>query len=137
MQESAELKELYRKLCDAQTNGDHEFFLRRFSGKDGLLAIGTDPDEWWLGYDAVTEVFTAQLKEVSGFQVVADDPLAFQEGSMGWVAGRPVLKLPDGTELQIRLTVVFEKEPDGWKIVLWHSSIGVDNEEVIGKTLTT
>jgi len=137
MQESAELKELYQKLCDAQTNGDHEFFLRRFSAKAGVLAIGTDPNEWWPGYETISKVFEAQLTEMSGLQVVADDPLAFSEGSMGWVAGRPMLKLPDGTELQMRLTVVFENEPDGWKIVLWHSSLGVRNDDAIGKTLTT
>ena len=137
MQESAELQKLYIALCEAQTNGEYAFFEKMFSKKKGVLAIGTDPSEWWSGYDTIAKVFKAQLKEVSGFQVLADAPMAYCDGSIGWVAGRPIVKLPDGTEIPIRLSAVFQLEPEGWKIVQWHSSMGISNEESIGEALTT
>lgn len=137
MQESAELKDLYVRLCQAQTNGDYQFFEEMFSQEDGVVAIGTDPSEWWLGYDAITKVFKAQLKDLTGIQVLADTPLAYSNDATGWVAGKPTLKLPDGSEVSVRLTAVFQKEPEGWRIVQWHSSMGIPNEDAIGETLAT
>ena len=137
MEPSNELKELYLQSCKAQSSGDYSFFERYFSKKEGVLAIGTDPTEWWAGYDTIIRVFKAQLKETGGFQILADTPQAYRDGSIGWVAGRPTLKLPDGTEMQVRLTAVFRKEQDDWKIVQWHVSTGISNEDLIGETLTT
>jgi ketosteroid isomerase-like protein len=137
VEQSPELKELYLQVCEAQTSGDYAFFERCFSQKDGVVAIGTDPAEWWAGYDTITKVFKAQLEEAGGFQILADTPLAYCDGSIGWVAGQPTLKLTDGTEIPFRLTAVFQKEQDGWKIVQWHVSAGVSNEDLIGETLTT
>jgi ketosteroid isomerase-like protein len=137
MEQSTELKELYLRICEAQSKGDYSFFERYFSQKDGVLAIGTDPTEWWTGYDTITRVFKAQLKETGGFQILADTPQAYSDGSIGWVAGQPTIKLPDGKEIPVRLTSVLQKEQNGWKIVQWHASIGIPNEDLIGETLTT
>ena len=137
MEQSTELKELYLRICEAMSSGDYSFFERCFSQKDGVLAIGTDPTEWWAGYATITRMFKAQLKETGGFQILADTPQAYSDGSIGWVAGQPTLKLPDGTEMPFRLTAVFQKEQNDWKIVQWHVSIGISNEELIGETLTT
>jgi len=137
VEQSAELKDLYRQCCEAQSSGDYAFFERHFSQKDSVLAIGTDPTEWWAGYATITRVFKAQLKEVGELQVLADTPQAFCDGSIGWVAGQPTVRLPDGTEIPTRLTAVFQKEQDGWKIVQWHFSTGVSNEDFVGETLTT
>jgi len=137
MEQSAELKELYLRTCEALSSGDYSFFERYFSQKDGVLAIGTDPTEWWSGYATITRVFKAQLKEADGFQVLADTPQAYRDGSIGWVAGQPTVKLIDGTEMPVRLTAVFQNEQNGWKIVQWHFSTGISNEDLIGETLTT
>ena len=137
MEQSTELKELYLLICEALSRGDDAFFELCFSQKDGVLAIGTDPTEWWTGYAAITKVFKAQLKEMGGLQILADTPQAYYDGSIGWIAGQPTLKFPDGTEMPMRLTAVFQKEQNDWKIVQWHFSIGVSNEDSIGETLTT
>ncbi len=137
MEQSTELKALYLRSCEAQSNGDYSFFERHFSQEEGVLAIGTDPAEWWAGYATITRVFKAQLKETGEFEILADAPQAYSDGSIGWVADQPTLKLPDGTEMPIRLTAVFQKEQNDWKIVQWHVSIGISNEDLIGETLTT
>jgi len=136
MEQSTELKELYLRCCEAMSSGDYSFFERTFSQEDGVLAIGTDPTEWWAGYATITGVFKTQLQEMGGFQILADNPLAYRDGSIGWAAGQPTLKLPEGTEMKVRLTAVFQKEQDGWKIVQWHFSIGIPNRDLIGETLT-
>lgn len=137
MEPSPELKELYIRSCEAQSSGDYSFFERHFSQKNGVLAIGTDPAEWWAGYAAITRVFKAQLKEMGGLQVLADTPQAYSDGSVGWVAGQPTVKFPDGREVRVRLTAVFQKEHNDWKIVQWHASTGISNEDLVGETLTT
>ncbi|MDY6970975.1 MAG: nuclear transport factor 2 family protein [Thermodesulfobacteriota bacterium] len=137
MEKATELKELYLRACEAMSKGDYSFFERHFSRKDGVIAIGTDPTEWWAGYATIARVFKAQLEETDGFQILIDTPLAYRDGSIGWVAGHPTLKLPDDTELPVRLTAVFEEEQEGWKIVQWHFSAGIPNDVLIGETLTT
>ncbi len=137
MEQSTELEELYLRSCEAISNGVYSFFERYFSQKDGVLAIGTDPTEWWAGYATINRVFKVQLKETGGFQILADSPKAYFDGSIGWVADQPTLKLPDGTEIPMRLTAVFQKEQNDWKIVQWHFSTGISNDNLIGETLTT
>lgn len=137
MEQSTELRALYLRICEALSSGDDSFFERCFSKKDGVLAIGTDPTEWWTGYAAVTDAFKVQLEETGGFQILADNPQAYRDGSIGWLAGQPTLKLSDGTEMPVRLTAVFQKEQGDWKIVQWHFSTGISNEDLIGETLTT
>ena len=137
MEQSTELRDLLLQSYEALSSGDHSFFERYFSRKDGVLAIGTDPAEWWQGYATITRVFKTQLEEAGGFPILADTPQAYSEGAIGWGAGQPNLKLPDGTEIPLRLTVVFHKENNGWKIVQWHGSFGISNEDALGETLTT
>ncbi len=137
MEKSNELKALYLRSCEAISNGDHSFFERHFSQKDGVLAIGSDPREWWSGYGTITSVFKSQLKELGGLQLLAGTPRAYHDGSIGWFAGQPVLKLSDGTEMPFRLTAVFQKEQSGWKIVQWHFSMGIANEDSVGEMMTT
>jgi ketosteroid isomerase-like protein len=40
-------------------------------------------------------------------------------------------------QVPVRLTAVFLKEKDGWKIVQWHFSTGIANEDLLGETLST
>lgn len=136
MEPSTELKALYIRVCHAMSDGDDSFFDRTFSKKDGVLAIGTDPGEWWVGHAVITGVFKAQLQEMGGIKVLPDTPLAYGDGSVGWVAGQPTIKIPDGTKIPVRLTVVFQKERNDWKIVQWHFSSGISNEDLIGEPLT-
>jgi hypothetical protein len=137
MEQSTELKDLYLRICDALSSGDYSFAERYFSQSDGVLAIGTDQTEWWDGYATITRMFKAQLEELNGSQLLADTPQAYSDGAIGWIAGQPKFKLPDGTEFPVRLTAVFQKENNDWKIVQWHVSFGTSNEYIVGKALTT
>jgi ketosteroid isomerase-like protein len=137
MEQSTELKNLILQSYEALSKGHYSFFERHLSKTEGVLVIGTDPNERWSGYATIAKEFKAQMAEIGGFSVSAGTPQAYSEGALGWAADRAKFKLPDGSEIPVRLTLVFRKESSEWKIVLWHASFGVPNEDLIGKAITT
>lgn len=135
MEKSSELKALCLSWYEAFEQGDIDFIKNFTSRREGVLMIGTDPNEWWADYDTIITVNDAQIKEMGGIPIEAGDPQAFNEGGVGWVADQAKVKLPDGTEIPFRLTGVLHKEDGNWKMVQWHVSIGVPNEEAFGQDL--
>lgn len=138
MESSTELRDLMLRFYQSLTAGDRTFLEQTISHQPGVLNIGTDPKEWWSGYDTFLQVAEAQFQEIGGPpHIVGADPQAYHEGGVGWVADRPSFELPDGTRLPFRLTAVFHKEEGAWKLVQSHYSIGVPNEDTVGRELTT
>jgi ketosteroid isomerase-like protein len=137
MEQSPEIKNLVLRYYEAISRRDSCFIERLMSHQDGLLVIGTDPEEWWTGYENVIAIFKEQMEEMgSGFSIVPGDLQAFVEGTVGWVADRAKLCLSNGIEIPIRLTAILHRENGGWKLVQRHFSIGVRNEEMLEKVLT-
>jgi len=136
MEPSTELKELVLRTYEAMGNGDTTFYDHHLSHQEGVLIIGSDPNEWWIGYDTITQVFKAQMREMGGVSCLPGDPQAYRMGDVGWVADRPRFRLPDGTELPVRMSIVFVKEDAEWKVIHQHISIGVPNEQIVGQELT-
>jgi len=137
MEQSIELRDLVLRFYEANSSGDISFFENLLSQKDEILIIGSDPNEWWEGYKTIISVFEAQFGEMSGVKVADVDTKAYSEGSVGWSASRAIMKMPDGLEIPFRMTGVFHQEDGSWKVLQWHASIGVSNEEAIGLKLTT
>jgi hypothetical protein len=135
MNPSPELKDLVLRSYDAFASGDAAFFDRFFSQREGVLYIGTDPQEWWTGYDTIARIFRAQWQELGGVSLVGGDPQAYSDGTIGWVADRPTFRLPDGLEIPTRSTIVFAREDGAWKAVQMHVSIGVPNQDAVGQEL--
>lgn len=136
MQGSADLEQFMLRLYQAFSRGDVVFLERVNSKERGLLTIGTDPSEWWEGYNEVTRIYRTQLKELSeDLQIAPGKPKAFTEGTVGWAADRPTFVV-GGKQIPFRLTLVFHREDGEWKIVQMHASIGVANEEAFGRELT-
>jgi class 3 adenylate cyclase len=136
MEPSAELKSIMSRVFASFEAGDSEAIAHRFSEVEGLIVIGTDPVEWWAGHREIVEVLRAQFLELGGWRWVGGEVEAWQEGSVGWVAGRPIVHIGDRA-IHPRLTIVFHLEHGEWKIVQFHFSVGVPNEEAIGVALTT
>jgi hypothetical protein len=135
MQRSQDLVDLLTEFYRAAQTSDTSALERLISHSDAALMIGTDPKEWWSGYDDILRVFTAQSEEMGGFPVSRGDPVAYAEGTMGWIADRPTLGLPDG-EIEMRVSFVAHQEDGQWKLIQGHFSIGVPNEEAVGQELT-
>ena len=53
------------------------------------------------------------------------------------MADQPVLTLPDGLAVNVRITAVAAIERGHWRFVQWHASLGKTNEEALGRSLTT
>ncbi|MBI4787203.1 MAG: nuclear transport factor 2 family protein [Chloroflexi bacterium] len=137
MQQSNEIRELTLALYRAMSSGDADAINRMLSREPGLTTIGTDPKEWWTGYETTAQVFAAQMREAGGaFPIAGGDPQAWSEGTVGWAADRAAFAFPGSTPIPFRLTTVWRRERGEWKLVQFHSSIGIANEETVGKELT-
>jgi hypothetical protein len=136
MERSPELRALTMQVYQAMTNGDLDFFKDLVSRQAGVICVGTDPAQWWEGQDAFVEALGAEMRGMGGgFPVTPGDPQAYRSGSAGFVADKFAITVPSGPSIPIRLTIGFELEGDAWKIVQWHGSVGIGNEEVVGEEL--
>ncbi len=137
MEQPNGLRDLTLRFYEAATTGDLSFFDRHVSRQERALVVGTDPNEWWEGFEALREAIRAQSEEMGGMQIVPGRLQVYQEGSIGWVIdGDASFRMPDGKEIPFRNTVVFHQEDGEWKVVHGHSSIGVRNEDVFGEDVT-
>lgn len=137
MQESNELKELARAYYHSMENNDESFFRSTISHDEAVLSIGSDPDEWWVGYEAIIKVYLAQLEAMQGFSMVSKSLRAYAEGTVGWIADQADLVTPDGQRIPVRWTAVCHQEDGAWKFVQAHLSMGISNEDALGQELPT
>ncbi len=139
MEQAPELEQLTLRFYEALGRGDGGLVRELTSSKSGVLGIGSDPNEWWEGAGTIAAHFKAQLEAFGGeLEVVHGAPHAYQEGSVGWISDRAAaLRLENGTEVPFRFTAVFHKEDGDWKMVQFHTSVGVLNESAVGKALPT
>jgi hypothetical protein len=132
VQESQGVKEALQRFYDAFTANDVKAFEEGvLTSQQEILAIGTAPHEWHTGRDKMLEEFGME-----GVRLRGGDMTAWEEGSVGWFADRPTFTLPDGTEVECRLTGVMRNEDAGWRLVQAHFSIGIPDEEAAGQDWT-
>jgi hypothetical protein len=136
MQRAPELEAFLATIYAGMSSGDLDEFARLF--ERSALGIGTDPSEWWTGDGVFARAFVTQLREMremGGLALTPGETEAYREGSVGWIADRATAQLGDMT-IPMRITVVCHQDGGGWKVVQWHASLGVGNEETIGEELT-
>ncbi len=138
---SEEIASLVRRLYVALVAGDAEAIDGAFSQDPGVLAIGTDSAEWWSGWRVITRMFRTQIEEADGDSFAVDFRPGvlecFEEGSVGWCQDDTIVVMPNGSEMQARMTLLLHVEGVAWKIVQLHFSFGIDNEVTFGKVYTT
>ena len=138
MERNADLAAQLERMYAVFTPGDASDVESFLSSEEDTLGIGTDPREWWAGSEAFRAAWNTQPAEMhaAGLRFEPGDIQAFSEGSVGWFADQPVLKMPDGNGMPMRLTGVWHQEDGNWKMIQFHLSIGAMNEESIGEELT-
>ena len=146
MEPAPELRSLVERLIRNWVVGDTLAVTDLISREPGSLVIGTDSEEWWEGYNSISAILKIQFQEMAevegrGFGTV--DPIAvlqdfssWKEGSIGWVSARLTVGGEAESGTYARITMVFREEGSFWRVVQWHSSIGVSNEQM-GTNLTT
>jgi ketosteroid isomerase-like protein len=129
---SAEIQEQMVRFYQALSKGDFETLDRIVSRQAGSVWIGTDPNEWWEGPEAVLKAWKTQAAEMGGpVPVVGGDAKTYQYGDVAWVCDRPTFRLPDGRKLPFRFTAIWVQEPQGWRIIQAHASFGIANETML------
>ncbi len=84
MQPSAELKGMVDEFYRALLGGDAATLEALLSHQEGLLFIGTAPEEWWADYDTIVWVIRAQIELFgSGLRAIGSAPQVQQEGTVG------------------------------------------------------
>ena len=110
MDPSEELRRVVTRFFEALRDGDTEAVSNRLSRQPG---------------------FVQQMRDVGGgipWRLI-DDIRALSEGTVGWAAARTEVDAPAGGTVEYRFTCVLHLEHGDWKIVNWHSSIPVRNED--------
>jgi class 3 adenylate cyclase/ketosteroid isomerase-like protein len=134
---SEELRALMHRFYAACAQGDADTIANLFSESAAVLAIGTDPGEWWTSHASIVGVWDAQMSEFGGFVFRSQALQGWVQGPVGWVADQVMLEMPDRSERSIRLTAVLHLERGHWRFIQYHLSAGTGNEELLGVELTT
>ena len=131
VQPSPGVADATRQVLSAFQNSDADAIRAAFSDS-ALVAIGTDPAEYLRGATETADLFVVQAEAMTGMTVAPGDIDAYERGDVGWSASQPTFRFPDGTNLPVRLTVVFERDGGDWRVVQWHASLAVANAETPG-----
>ena len=134
---SPEIEAVARRVLATWGQGDSsETMSNLFSSSADLRVLGFDADEQWSGADEFLKVFSARMKKMPDWSVENHHVEAFEDESFGWATLHSTIVSPEG-ESPIRHTAVFHLDGGAWKVVQWHNSIPVPNQQVFGVELTT
>lgn len=127
------------EILDSFQQGDVGLFERHLAAGAETLVIGTDPAEWWQGSEDAMRAIGAQILEMkaAGIGIGGGEVRAYREGPVAWASGKASFMPDDGPGVPIRITAVLTGDGGTWKLVQWHSSVGVANKEVVGVEITT
>ncbi len=137
MEPAPELALLMERMYRSFDTYDAETFIDGISHQPGTMVIGTAPDEWWKGPDAVAATIRVQFSEMPAAHFETEETLAWKEGTVGWVVSRALMVIEGMPSIMTRSTLVLREEGAHWRIVHWHLSMPVANEDSLGVGLTT
>jgi hypothetical protein len=119
---SAKLGERTRELYTALSLGQVDRASLLYSQEPGRVFVGLTGNEFKTSSEqrgvAPDEFFVEP-----GSAIVPGELIAISDREGGWVVDRPTVRLRNGTELHIRLTLVWRNEYGIWKIVHSHASL--------------
>jgi hypothetical protein len=130
---SEQVESLVRKVYDLMRAGDGDGVGRLIGDDDGILVVGTDADEWWGSAPAARAAIKAQHDAAGGFELDGGDLHGYAVGDVGWFDDQPAMRLPDGTQLPMRVTGVARRAGSGWVLQQLHISVAASvNERLFG-----
>ena len=96
------------------------------------LVIGSDPDEWWQGHGAICAAW-AKAKAEYGGTALSPTRLAINRlGDIAWVTDEPSYSVEGGRSRgTLRLTLIFVRTPNRWRLVHLHASAPVSNSSLL------
>lgn len=136
---SEELASVALRFYRAFGDADHETLRNFLSSETCTLSIGTDPSEWWHGPEEILRIWCTQRSESGRFALDPSELEAWEAGEIGWAAARVTCRFDfDETKLhEVRITTVWKIESGQWRLVQYHGSSGIENENLFALRLTT
>ena len=114
-----------------------EMMRRLFSDSADLIGVGSY-DGWARGRAEVLGVqeYESVEFEAVGYEAELVSLDAFENGETGWSVGELRVTLADGNAYTKRFTFVFHLDAGVWRIVHYHVSVPVPNEEIWGVAMS-
>jgi SnoaL-like protein len=131
MESAPDVAAAFTQFLSALSRGDEAVVSELASSSSAAALIGSAPEEWRTGTDTwdILPSF-ARTFHTTGLQVSPTEPIAYADEALGWVVDRPVFRAPTGVTTQTRMTALFHREADGWKLIHLHNSVGVPDADV-------
>lgn len=126
MTPSAEILETMLALYRHMLAGESDAANALISTDPATLLIGSAGE--WVDDQAVMRG-TYQV-DTEGL-LAGEHPVAYANGDVGWFADQPRWRFADGSEAQMRMSAVLQREADGWRMVHSHLSVGVPDNECV------
>lgn len=104
------VKALYEALAGSADDWIPELISRDAS----VVVIGTDPEEWWHGYDVVRDLWSRTRAKYGANRLVPARLLAQSLGDLAWATDEPTFAYATGETGALRLTMVFGRSGSGW-----------------------
>ena len=108
MNPSTELRDLTIQIAQAISDGDVAVLERHTSRHPGTAFLGTDPDEWWTDLAGLRQALVGQHE--AGVTLIPGDPVAYQQGEVGWAVDHRMRFRVGEQEGPFRMTVVYRRE---------------------------
>jgi class 3 adenylate cyclase/ketosteroid isomerase-like protein len=133
---SPEIESVARRVLKAWGAADEAAMTNLFSPDATLRVLGFDLDEWWVGPASFHKIWQTQMEEMPNWTIEVERAEAFEDGPFGWATAFTTLVTPE-TKTAMRHTGVFRLEAGVWRVIQWHNSIPVSNQQIFGVALTT
>ena len=132
---SQEIESVVRRTIVAYNAGS-DALGNLMSSDPSLRVLGFDRNEYWRSNAEFVGVRTMQTSEAPDAEVHVELVDAFQDGDFGWATLFSTFRTREA-ETHLRSTAVLRLEAGIWRVIQWHNSSPVSNQQVYGVDLTT
>jgi hypothetical protein len=130
MDRSAEVEQLVVEFMARMKAADTTGMAELFVPDAATLLVGSEPADWYSGSDATIAHLVASLERYGGVPFELGAPVAWQVGTVAWVADQVTLAFPQAL-IPIRFTGVAVQGNGRWRFVQVHLSSGVPDMDLL------
>lgn len=124
MRESADVRAALLRFYERRSAADGHAFDEVVS-PELVLTVGTGPGERFADREQIKGHFATP-----GVRIDPGDPVAYEEGDVGWAFDVPTMSFPPVEGVPVRLSAVFHRRDGAWKVVHLHFSVAVPDEQI-------
>jgi uncharacterized protein (TIGR02246 family) len=133
--EQAEVKTVLDQYNQASEKEDMALLESLFAHDADMLLIGTDANEWWVGWPGFKKAVEQQFAAFEQTKITISDQTihVHGDGLAAWVAEKmnfTIMTQGQNVEVAIRFTCVLEKRQGRWLIVQGHASVPASGQVV-------